>query len=132
MAADLGFLVTTFTESRQYVRPTKDVDSRKIREIADELQLPYLTILDAERPLPRLRLFFEQTLGNRAAATGARWKVAAPVVLEYAKKLRTESPSPVQRLEAIRELRQDVEGHLAKAGFTDEMRSWSLPDLDDL
>jgi hypothetical protein len=52
-------------------------------------------------------------------------------VAPFAGKLRTENVPPGDRLELVRELRQELEWALPKAGFTDPLLSWSLPDQEE-
>lgn len=89
-------------------------------------------MIDPARPTPRIRQFFEQTLPTRAAASAARWAVTADTVRPYAEQLRTEKASSAQRQQLIRDMRQELEPILADAGYTDPLRSWSLPDLEDI
>lgn len=130
MAKNLGFQVTEFTDHSQYVVPTKNIDTRKINEIRNELGLPYLTILP--EPLPRMRLFFEETLPTRAPKVASRWAITAATVLPYSERLRREGPDSAERLDAIRDLRQEIEVLFGDSGIDEDVLSWSLPDLDEI
>ena len=50
----------------------------------------------------------------------------------YAEQLRTEKATSAQRQQLIRDMRQDLEPILADAGYAEPLRSWSLPNLEDI
>lgn len=129
MARDLGFLVH---ETRhEYVTVSKASGRPLAEQVRAGLHLDDLAVIDPERP-PRIVGFFNRTIPELAARQAARWKIAAPLVLEHAADLRKETPQITQQLRSdkVRALRQAAEEAYADAGM-DFDGSWSLPDRDD-
>lgn len=126
MAKDLGFLV--HTAERQFTSLPRGITHRLFEEVRTGLGLTDLTAVSSTQQ-PRIIQFFEETVPNRAHLQATRWAVTASTVLAYSERLRDPAPSPTERADAIRALRQAVQVTLPAAGFTGDF-GWSLPDRD--
>lgn len=128
MAKDLGFLL--HTTRRQFATLPHKMTGKLFEELRTDLSLADLTLV-SEDSLPSIQQFFRETIIKQAARAAPRWAAAAATVAPYAGKLRTENVPPGDRLELVRELRQELEWEMHKAGFTEPLLSWSLPDQEE-
>ncbi len=128
MAKDLGFLV--HQTRRQFVSLPAKMTAQLFNEVRTELGLTDLTLVtNASRP--RIQEFFKQTIVKQAKKAAPRWAVSAQVIAEYSNELRTEGMGSGDRLLLIRDLRQEMEYQLERAGFTEPLLTWSLPDEEE-
>lgn len=130
MARDLGFLV--HETHREYVTVFRASARPLAEQVRTELHLDDLDIIDPEKP-PRIVNFFQKTIPGRAPHQLPRWKIAAPLVLEFVADLRKETSqlTPQIRSDRVRRLRQAAEEAYAAADM-DFDGSWSLPDREDV
>jgi hypothetical protein len=126
MAKDLGFLL--HTTRRQFATLPHKMAPKLFEKLRTDLGLADLTLVSDESR-PSIQQFFRETIIKQAARSAPRWAAAA--VAPFAGKLRTENVPPGDRLELVRELRQELEWAKPKAGFTDPLLSWSLPDQEE-
>jgi hypothetical protein len=128
MAKDLGFLVTA--SRRQFATLPHKMTPKLFEELRTELALSDLTLV-TEESLPSMQKFFQETIIAQAARAAPRWAAAAATVEPFATRLRTENIPPADRLNLVRELRQELESVMPKAGFGEPLLGWSLPDQEE-
>jgi len=120
MAKDLGFLL--HTTRRQFATLPNKMPARLFTELHTGLGLTDLTLVTDESR-PSIQQFFRETIIKQAVRSAGRWAAAAETVAPYATKLRTENVPPGDRLDLVRELRQELEFVMPKAGFRDPLLS---------
>jgi hypothetical protein len=125
MAKDLGFLA--LQTKRQFLTLPEKTDKRYLAEVQDEIALRDLTPINGD--LPRIIEFFQKVLPDQAAATAARWKIMAPIVLPYAEQLRKKTLDEDQRRNLLHQLYMMVELVLKQSGLG-APRTWTMPPED--
>lgn len=131
MARDLGFRVHAVNS--QYVHAPKNLDERRFREVRNVLGLSDLTLVPygTTTGVPLIRKFFNETVPVSCLTAPTRWAISAPIIEPYSAELRKDTIESFARQELLRDLRSDLEAGFIEAGYKEEFRSWSLPDLDE-